>query len=410
MKKAIVFAGGGSKGAYQIGVWKALEELGEHFDIACGTSIGAINAFFYVQKDLEAAREMWSTITIDAVMANGLNLEKSVGGMLAQRDQLRHFIKDYINCKGADVTPLHESIQNSYMPGKFASSEIDFALMMTEFPSMNPVTVTKGDMLAAGENGWKYIAASAAAWPVFPWMSVDSKNYVDGGYYDNVPVAAAVRAGAQKVLIVYLKPDDAHGSYEGHPFVECIRPTRDLGTFLNFDRQVIDRSLCLGYTDAMKHFGKYHGRMFTVKNGGEEIKAFAEKFIGILTLDEACFVSHDKYHFQMGSRDEGCIPLLAESSFEGRRDTVSLFVSALEAYLTMLGFDDEKELDFPSLIAALRASVSCANVKDDFSGEKAFENITSYITEECDPEKADKKLLSSDRHLLIACAMAKALF
>ena len=41
-KKAIVFAGGGSKGAYQAGAWKALEELGEHFDIATGTSIGSL--------------------------------------------------------------------------------------------------------------------------------------------------------------------------------------------------------------------------------------------------------------------------------------------------------------------------------------------------------------------------------
>ena len=58
MKKAIVFAGGGSKGAYQVGAWKALNELGETFQIATGTSIGSINAGLYVQHDFDAAYEM----------------------------------------------------------------------------------------------------------------------------------------------------------------------------------------------------------------------------------------------------------------------------------------------------------------------------------------------------------------
>lgn len=42
MKRVLVFGGGGSKGAYEIGVWKALDELGLHFDAVCGTSIGAL--------------------------------------------------------------------------------------------------------------------------------------------------------------------------------------------------------------------------------------------------------------------------------------------------------------------------------------------------------------------------------
>ena len=79
-KKAIVFAGGGSKGAYQLGVWKALEELGETFDIATGTSIGSINAAFYVQKDFEPAAQMWSEITAGDIMANGISFDVSFEG------------------------------------------------------------------------------------------------------------------------------------------------------------------------------------------------------------------------------------------------------------------------------------------------------------------------------------------
>ena len=53
MKRALVFGGGGSKGAYELGVWKALDELGLSFDIVTGTSIGAMIGAMYVQKQYD---------------------------------------------------------------------------------------------------------------------------------------------------------------------------------------------------------------------------------------------------------------------------------------------------------------------------------------------------------------------
>ncbi|MBP3941474.1 MAG: patatin-like phospholipase family protein, partial [Christensenellaceae bacterium] len=43
-KKAVVLSGGGARGAYQAGAWKALRELDYQFDIVTGTSVGALNA------------------------------------------------------------------------------------------------------------------------------------------------------------------------------------------------------------------------------------------------------------------------------------------------------------------------------------------------------------------------------
>ena len=40
----LALEGGGAKGAYEIGAYRALTELGYHFDVICGVSIGAINA------------------------------------------------------------------------------------------------------------------------------------------------------------------------------------------------------------------------------------------------------------------------------------------------------------------------------------------------------------------------------
>lgn len=57
----IVFCGGGAKGAYQIGVWKYLRELGLSKEITgvSGASIGAINSLLFAQGDWELAEKMW---------------------------------------------------------------------------------------------------------------------------------------------------------------------------------------------------------------------------------------------------------------------------------------------------------------------------------------------------------------
>lgn len=49
MKRAIVLSGGGARGAYQIGVWKALRELNIKYDIITGTSVGALNGALMIQ-------------------------------------------------------------------------------------------------------------------------------------------------------------------------------------------------------------------------------------------------------------------------------------------------------------------------------------------------------------------------
>ncbi len=61
-KRAIVLPGGGGRGAYQVGVVKALMEQGLTFDFAFGTSIGGLNAAMIAQGDLQRLEELWSTM------------------------------------------------------------------------------------------------------------------------------------------------------------------------------------------------------------------------------------------------------------------------------------------------------------------------------------------------------------
>lgn len=61
----LALEGGGAKGAYEIGAYRALTELGYHFDVICGVSIGAINAALLAQGDCEKAAEFWETTAND---------------------------------------------------------------------------------------------------------------------------------------------------------------------------------------------------------------------------------------------------------------------------------------------------------------------------------------------------------
>ena len=62
--KALVLSGGGSKGSYQIGVWKALKKLRIKFDIVTGTSVGALNGALITQKSYFRAIKLWKKINL----------------------------------------------------------------------------------------------------------------------------------------------------------------------------------------------------------------------------------------------------------------------------------------------------------------------------------------------------------
>ena len=62
-KLGLVLSGGGSKGAYEIGACFALKKLHKKVDIVTGTSIGAVNGVFVVQKDLKGALRVWRSIS-----------------------------------------------------------------------------------------------------------------------------------------------------------------------------------------------------------------------------------------------------------------------------------------------------------------------------------------------------------
>ena len=417
-KKAIVFAGGGSKGAYQLGAWKALNELGESFDIATGTSIGSINAAFYVQKDYDAAQKMWSEVTAGDIMANGINLEVSFNSIFSQRENLVPFLKNYWNTKSVDNTPFLNMIQKYFSTEKFFSSEIDYALITVRSEGhisagISPVEITKADMSISKDDAWQWIAASSACFPVFPAMKIDGVDYIDGGYYDNIPVASAIKLGAEEIVVVDLKHDDRHEGYYFHPRVKYIRPTKDLGAFLNFNRNVIDRSIRLGYNDTMKVYGRYLGRQYTFlcDNAARDTVAQAASiFVDLLSLSEAQFDFSDKIRFQRVNKLEGCTTILSHYIEKAEPSETDIYIAAAELFLKALGYDDEKEYEITELLYHLKTEVDCLYPLLEFDIQSAFAKVREFIIANGKNKKAAEiKKVEEDRMMLIFTGFIRAL-
>lgn len=110
---ALALEGGGAKGAYQIGAWKALREAGVKIDAVAGTSVGALNGSLIVMGDLEKAENIWENIRYSQVMdVDDETMSRLLKGdvKLDELDGVAQQMFEVIKNRGFDVTPLRKWI------------------------------------------------------------------------------------------------------------------------------------------------------------------------------------------------------------------------------------------------------------------------------------------------------------
>ncbi|MEE0776879.1 MAG: patatin-like phospholipase family protein [Bacillota bacterium] len=264
-QNALVFGGGGARGAYEIGVWKALRELEIEFSIVTGTSVGALNGALFAQGDYDKAEALWSEIDTPQV------LRLSEDDDITEATKLLATAKTYLQnvhkyrSVGLDTSPLLELITAHVDENAVRRSPILFGLTTVMLDGKSSEAKEYFiDQIPQGQLH-QYLMASSALFPALAYQLIDGKIHVDGGYHDNVPTNMALNRGAEMTLSVDL---NAVGiDLEPKPSIgqrcELIRPCHDLGPVLNFTKEQSRRNIRLGYLDAMKHYGRYRGRYFT---------------------------------------------------------------------------------------------------------------------------------------------------
>lgn len=264
MKRALVMSGGGGKGAYQFGVWKALRKLNIDFDIVTGTSIGALNGALIVQDDYLSLWYLWEKANFDTIF--GYKMKNNIDSPLGKKETINMYKEGILKDKGMDTIHIEKLAERFISEKKIRNSKMDYGIVTFNLTDFKVKTLSK-KQIPAGKL-IDYAIASATCFPAFKIKEIDGDQYIDGGYYDNMPINLAIDMGAEEIIAVDLRAFGIMQKVKNRKVkVITITPHNNLGSFLIFDKKISRRNIKYGYNDTMKKFGYLDGKAFTFKKG-----------------------------------------------------------------------------------------------------------------------------------------------
>ncbi len=269
MRNALVFGGGGGKGAYEIGVWRALREMGAEKNFSCvlGTSVGALNAALFAQKALDNAEYIWRNITPKTILTD--NWGK--GEAFASQDGLRQLLLRYVSLMPSDLS-VYVCCSRVIAPPETPPFASDFGVLRPEglpYPGagyFKPFGVNLAETYQPEYfhlnrlTKWEQVQclmASAALPFAFDAVEINGAAYRDGGFRpeDNLPYRKAASLGYTRILAVSLDSGVVHELSCGNARVLVLYPSVSLGDAvsgtLDFEASGADWRMRLGYQDTM---------------------------------------------------------------------------------------------------------------------------------------------------------------
>jgi NTE family protein len=222
----VVLTGGGARGAYQVGVFKAisdqLPDLNYPFPIICGTSAGAINAVGLgcsgdiFRHSVERLEQLWTGLKTHQVYRS------DYWGM-ARR--MGHFLKAFM---GGEDNDMPASMLDNSPLRTFLQSQLDLQRLKynIDHSDIRAVCVTacgytSGQSVSffqarQGLQGWHlgqrvgcrtellidHLMASSAIPTIFPPVKINREYFGDGVVRNMAPLSPAIHLGADKILVI----------------------------------------------------------------------------------------------------------------------------------------------------------------------------------------------------------------
>jgi NTE family protein len=293
----LVLAGGGAKGAYQVGALKYLDEIGLNPHIIAGTSIGALNGAVLVSngtfsQSVQRLEQLWTELGESDILRLNAGLMRPLisYGLQSNVPMFREWILSFLD--EIDILSDTKSIFNPAPIEKFLRQAVNPDLLrngtelwITAFPSLNISHVdndllvaaidlfrsrmgTKADWLCVQDCDddivYNTILASAAIPLAFPKQQVNGKPYVDGALADNVPLGALAAKGCTYAIVIHLKNGSLWDRYDfpNQTIIE-IRPEQPMNksdaffigecsALLDFSPERISELKREGYADAKR--------------------------------------------------------------------------------------------------------------------------------------------------------------
>jgi len=267
----LVLEGGGAKGSYQIGAVKALRELGIQFEAVAGTSIGALNGAMIVQEQLDRAYELWYNISPSQVF----NIEESrldeLKNLEITHDGLHYFLhkaKEIAQSKGLDITFIKKLLYEVVDEQRLRNSKMTFGFVTISLSDWKPLELFLEDIPEG--KVVEYLLASANL-PAFKQEKLDGKFFMDGGFYDNLPLNMLIRKGYKDIIAIRTKAlGRTRRIADRRVKVKYIASDENLGGILDFNKEQARHNLLLGYYDALKIFKDLRGRKYYVEPTDDE--------------------------------------------------------------------------------------------------------------------------------------------
>jgi len=369
MKYGLILEGGGAKGSYQIGAVKALKEMDIEFQGVAGTSIGALNGALIIQEDLDKAYDLWYNISPEKIFNIRQEALDKIKKLNFDKNDLSYLwkqVKNIVDNKGLDISLIEDILRENVDEEKIRESEKDFGIVTVSLSDMKPVKIyieeiPEGRLI-------DYLLASSNL-PTFKQEKRNGKYFLDGGFYDNLPVDMLIDKGYEDIIVIR-----THGlgitrdiRKKENLNIKYIEPEDDLGNILDFDNELARRNLKLGYLDAKRVFkDEIRGHDYYIK-----IHRDMDYFLYLLMdiPDQSIKRISNFLGFEdMNPRRalfEVILPrLVAFLDLEEKDDYIDIMIAVLEVIAKKVDLDNLKIYEFDEFVRAISKKYEPKKVND----------------------------------------------
>lgn len=273
MKYGLVLSGGGGKGGYHIGVWKALRELNIEIGAVTGTSVGSLIGAMIVQDEYDYAYEIWANmhystiLNVDEDLYTSL-LEVNKSGRLENLSQLIKKGEQLWEQKGLDISPLKNLIKTILDEEKIRKSHMDYGLVTVSLSDMKSLELFSED-IPEGKMA-DYLLASSYL-PVFAPMELDGKRFIDGAFHDNLPVNMMLKKNVDIIIAVDIGGVGRKQKFKTDKEIIQISPSGQIAALMEFDANQSKKDIQMGYMDTLKAFHQVSGLAYYIDDLPKEL-------------------------------------------------------------------------------------------------------------------------------------------
>ena len=359
MKYSLVLGGGGAKGSYEFGVFKALMDMNIEINSVYGTSIGALNGAMIVQGSIDKAEKLWSEITAKDIM----NIDDDISCLLEKGgiSSTLEFMIHVLNSKGVDITPFKKLLNKVIDEKAIRESKIEFGIVTFSLEDLKPVKIKKSE-IPEGKL-IDYLIASSAL-PAFKRHTIDNKTFLDGAFCDNVPISLAVNDNNKNIIVVDLSAPGVIDkvNIDGLNIIKIENPQNVKGTTLSFNKENIVFNMNLGYLDGKKAFDHLIGYEYYFEKNGN-IHDFLEKNISSLRLSDVKQIYND-FGVEINPKEIltsklvlGSISDVLKKHSKGEVSKKAIFISSLEILGEFLDIDKFKVYKIEDFFYEIKAKI-----------------------------------------------------